>query len=281
MSRVAKLTEELQKAGLGPQTNDILELARVSARLEPQRTSQAELAGGASRFGGIADLPAGFAWPVYNEHPLSFLAQIDLASLPKSVRELPTEGSLVFFYETESMPAGLDPKHVGSAHVAYFPPGTVLHPTPAPEGARSYEPCSLTISRKNDLPHLDDYVSEPLRETLGEKQRAAYRKLVASDDETYHHLLGHPQLVQKDMRVAAELVSQGFNCTTPDAYKEGKAFRGGAIEWTLLLQLDTDDEEEGPGWSWGDGVGRIYFWITRADLEAKRFDRIWLGLQSY
>jgi uncharacterized protein YwqG len=278
---VAKLTDDLQKAGLGPQTNEILELARISARLEPQRCAQSDLARGASRFGGTAELPAGYAWPVYNEHPLSFLAQIDLSTLPKTVRELPTEGSLAFFYETETMPRGLDPKHVGSAHVAYFPPGTVLHPTPAPEGAQSYEPCSLTISRRVDLPHLDDFVSEPLREKLAEKQRVAYGKVVASEDETYHHLLGHPQLIQKDMRVACELVTHGFNCTTPEGYKEGRSSRGGAAEWTLLLQLDTDDEEEGPGWTWGDGVGRIYFWITRADLEAKRFDRIWLGLQCY
>jgi uncharacterized protein YwqG len=277
---VARLTDELKQAGLGAHINEILELARVSARIERTRCEQSELARGASRLGGTADLPAGFAWPVFEERPLAFIAQFDLAALPRTVRELPSAGTLAFFYDDETMRWGFDPKDVGSAHVAYFPAGTVLIPTPTPEPARTFHPCAVTLARTVDLPSLNDLVCQPLREKLKQSERAAYEKLVASNDETYHHLLGHPQLVQNDMRVQCELVSHGFNTGSPEGYQAGKAFAEGGINWTLLLQIDTDDEDDGPGWMWGD-VGRIYFWLTRQDLEAQRFDRSWLCLQCY
>ena len=41
--------------------------------------------------------------------------------------------------------------------------------------------------------------------------------------------------------------------------------------YRLLLQLDSDLEEGGPGWQWGD-MGLIYFFIKPADLKAKNFD---------
>ena len=82
------------------------------------------------------------------------------------------------------------------------------------------------------------------------------------------------------MRVECELVSHGFNCGSPEGFQAGKAFVEGGINWTLLLQIDSDDEDDGPGWMWGD-VGRIYFWLTRPDLDAERFDRSWLCLQAY
>ncbi len=278
---MARLTDDLKQAGLGPHTNEILELARVSAKIERTRCEQADLARGASRVGGSADLPAGFAWPVFEERPLAFIAQFDLAALPKTIKELPPTGTLAFFYDEETMRWGFDPKDVGCAHVAYFPGGTVLVPTPTPEPARTFLPCSVTIARTVDLPQLGDLVAQPLREKLKQSERAAYEKLVASNDETYHHLLGQPQLIQNDMRVQCELVSHGFNTSTPAGFQEGKAFIGDGMNWTLLLQIDTDDdEEEGPGWAWGD-VGRIYFWVTREDLAAQRFDRSWLCLQCY
>lgn len=278
---MARLTDDLKKAGLGAHVTEILELARVSAKIERTRCAQSDLARGASRFGGTADLPAGFAWPVFEEHPLSFLAQIDLAMLPKSVKELPQSGTLAFFYDVESMKTGASPKDVGSAAVAYFPAGTVLVPTPTPESAQTFQPCSLAIARTVDLPNLKDFVCQPLREKMKPSERAAYEKFVASDDETYHHLLGHPQLVQNDMRVQCELVSQGFNCQTPEGFQQGKAFLEGGINWLLLLQIDSDDDEdEGTGWLW-DANGRLYFWLTRQDLEAQRFDRSWLCLQAY
>ena len=47
---------------------------------------------------------------------------------------------------------------------------------------------------------------------------------------------------------------------------------------TLLLQIDTDEEDDGPCWMWGD-CGRLFFWIRPKDLAARRFDRIMFVLE--
>jgi uncharacterized protein YwqG len=49
----------------------------------------------------------------------------------------------------------------------------------------------------------------------------------------------------------------------------------GAIDWVLLLQIDSDDAT---GMYWGD-LGRIYVWIRKDDLRHGRFDAAWLVLQ--
>lgn len=43
--------------------------------------------------------------------------------------------------------------------------------------------------------------------------------------------------------------------------------------YQLLLQLDSDLEDNGPGWMWGD-VGILYFFIKPEELSAQCFDNI-------
>jgi hypothetical protein len=62
---------------------------------EMPRRRLAELPLGGSRFGGLPDLPASMTWPSWDGKMLPFLAQIDLAVLPRS--PLPSEGWLYVF----------------------------------------------------------------------------------------------------------------------------------------------------------------------------------------
>ena len=48
-------------------------------------------------------------------------------------------------------------------------------------------------------------------------------------------------------------------------------------KWRLLLQLDT--VECGDFCLMFGDCGHIYFYITKEDLKAKRFDKVWLILQ--
>jgi len=41
-----------------------------------------DLAAGASKLGGLPDLPDGFDWPQVSDQHLAFFAQINLAALP-------------------------------------------------------------------------------------------------------------------------------------------------------------------------------------------------------
>lgn len=102
-------------------------------------------------------------------------------------------------------------------------------------------------------------------ERFGEKKRAN------------HHLLGHSDNVQGDMQLEAQLVTNGLYCGNSTGYKDPrrKTLEATADDWTLLLQLDSDDKGE---FMWGD-AGMLYFWIRKQDLAENRFDRIWMTLQ--
>lgn len=63
------------------------------ARQNQKRLDSLRLGG--SRFGGAPDLPPELVWPTFRGKKLPFLAQIDLAELPKSI--LPSDGWLYVF----------------------------------------------------------------------------------------------------------------------------------------------------------------------------------------
>lgn len=80
----------------------------------------------------------------------------------------------------------------------------------------------------------------------------AYR---VGEETDRHQLLGHPLWIQ----------------TMPESIDK---------ERILLLQIDSDDHENGPGWMWGD-AGRIYFTIKPDDLAACYFDDAVMILECY
>jgi uncharacterized protein YwqG len=75
------------------------------------------------------------------------------------------------------------------------------------------------------------------------------------------------------MRLQCQLVSHGVTDETdPRATELSK----GAMDWGLLLQIDSDEHA---GMRWANN-GMLYYWIQQADLAARRFDTTWLVLQS-
>jgi len=94
---------------------------------------------------------------------------------------------------------------------------------------------------------------------------------------TCHRIGGYPEPIQGDPKLEAHLVSHGLYCGDASGYDEGKkqGLLPGAVDWELLLQVDSD---EGAGMMWGD-VGRLYFLIHKRDLQQRLFDRTWLVFQ--
>jgi uncharacterized protein YwqG len=263
-------------------------LATPALRIVATRTQTDTLPIGASRFGGTPDVPATFAWPSRDGRPLTFLAQLELAEV--KMPELPEHGWLLFFYDVQDMPWGFDPRDAGGAAVVFLDSDRsalrrIDHPA-VDETAGPFAACRLDLTRVIDLPHEFDSVVEAAGIRVQESDSDGYQHSMSllsgvEDGATYHHLLGHPQLVQDDIRRECQLVTNGIYCGDPSGYQSDRAkalLVDAASEWKLLLQLDTD--EEGPGWCWGD-VGRIYFSIRRSDLEARAFDKAWLVLQCY
>jgi len=78
----------------------LVELLRPAIALTATRADDAQIPVGASKFGGAPDVPADFEWPMWNDKPLGFLAQINLEEVaPFDVEGLlPKSGLLSFFF---------------------------------------------------------------------------------------------------------------------------------------------------------------------------------------
>jgi hypothetical protein len=249
----------LAAEGLGAHVGALAPHVRPAVRVTAQKADA--LPAGTSHFGGRPDLPDDLVWPRVDGRPLAFLAQIDLADVARVQPGGPLiSGHLWFFYDAKEQPWGFDASHAGGSRVSFRAQGTELRPSPAPPDAdKTFPLCALTFEAYEDVPGLD---TEPppiqLEEAASETYRAIRGFLSSGIGGTAHKLLGHADPIQGPMEPECSRVA-------------------GTGDWTLLLQLESDDTA---GMSWGD-LGRLYFWIRTTDLAAGRFDRIWTLLQCH
>jgi uncharacterized protein YwqG len=274
--RLRKARDEMrkiaQKAGLGSKADGLAALIEPAVLLVPSQEPASLI--GATKIGGQPDLPAGFAWPLFKEKPLSFVAQIalgDLVGLPGTAT-LPVNGLLSFFFDSTQQAWGFDPAERDGFRVCYFPSATPLRavtlPAGLPDDAR-FRALSLRPKPEVSWPAWESADVDTL---LDEDELGAYLHALPEVDEPprQHQLLGHPAPVQGDMQVEAQLVSHGIYCGDSSGFEDARAteLRKRATEWRLLLQIDSDEEA---GMLWGD-AGRIYFCLRREDLAARNFD---------
>ena len=262
--------------------------------LEAHSVDDAELALGGSRLGGSPDLPPGFVWPTNQGRPLVFLAQLNLTDFRRfeAAQVLPDEGWLYFFYDAGAQPWGFDPADRAGWSVHFHPDSdagaltrTKLPPTPADAVPPEFEQDQTTFRPSRLVPSSIDTLLDPeeVLKTIGvdaDRVLDALDEESPEEDEGQHQLLGHPLVIQADMRLDCQLVSHGLYCGDETGYNDPRAehLAAGAEDWRLLLQIDTDGE--GPGWMWGD-CGRLYFWIREQNLASRAFDQIWVHLQCY
>lgn len=256
---------------------------------------------GQSKFEGDPDLPKGFVWPYAvnpafdedEEEPLSFIAQLDLKEASKydSTGLLPKTGYLHFFFAPCS-----DREDDGTTEtrncmrncikVFYFDcTADELVPTPMPEDSAIFNkitPCmpsggkairfssGLTypsvyalVDREyeedeEDLDYVDlspeeeweldknfDQISSSLIE-----QHKGYREL-------YHHMFGYDEYLQWNPKPGCEDVYRGlYGNDVPDS------------EWLVLLQ-----------YAYVENAVHFIFYIRKDDLEAHRFDRVWVATE--
>lgn len=235
-----------------------------------------------SHLGGIADLPAGLAWPEYEGSSLSLLAHLSLSHLHAAhqIEWLPTTGSLLFFYDVDRQPWGYDPHDRGSARVLHIPDSA------APPSHAENQPKKGTPT----LPRQDVAFREI---QVFPADRPCVRALDLSDEESdafcnaadaafgnkpHHQVAGYPGPIQTDnMEMECHLVMNGLYLggLRGDDSARTEELCGRADRWVLLLQLDTDDDL---GFIWGD-CGRLYFWVEKEAARAGDFSNVWLILQ--
>lgn len=225
-------------------------------------------ADGRTRFGGVPDVPAGFVWPVYEyegeETPLAFLAQIDCADLAAYDAEnlLPKTGLLSFFYDYENQPWGFEEGDADGARVYWFEDASALEKAGVPEGVTPFPVLGIALKAEKSLPEWDDFAGlQPDAEDCDQFEEDRVLLGVETPEEC-SKLLGWPDAIHNGI------------------FEECAASDDSSIDdWVLLFQLDTvtDGEFE---LMFGD-CGRIYLCMKKADLAARRFDRIHLTLQCY
>ncbi len=273
----------LTSAGLSRLSKDLDEVSMASIRLYTTAVDEFLLAVGASKIGGVPDLPPGVSWPQWKGLPQSFIAQIRMDDVrPYDTNGvLPKSGMLWFFYDAQQQTFGADPADKGGWQVI-FKDGDLkgLQRTQAPAqlpAASQFKACTITFASemtlsqqpKLEIPNLDwtDAEQKQYENLLSTFPDAADRAMA------HHRLLGHPDTIQDDMRLECQLASHGVtDVNNPQAAELSKD----AMDWQLLLQVDSDEQV---GMEWGN-TGMLYYWIKKADLQACRFDRTWLVLQS-
>lgn len=254
----------LRSPALRGQATALRALARPCLRLTVHPAARIPV--GASRFGGLPDLPKGVTWPGARGIQLDFVVQLNCADLSRALpsAELPASGWLWFFYDVEHSPTGLMSEEKDLWAVRYWDgPLEALSPAPAPAWwveSTAFPSCQLTVQPGEWLPDAKDPVVRALQLKPAEAQAygGALKKLRGPENTPLHKAFGWPDTIQNAMEA---------DCRQ----------RVGRGDWRLLLQLDSDGAAH---LMWGDS-GRLYLWIRREDLQAKRFDRCWVLVQCY
>jgi uncharacterized protein YwqG len=289
----------IHNSGL-PWADAVVNWLSPSMRLISHRVRMDDLEVGASRIGGLPDLPAGSSWPERAGVPLSLIAQIRLSeAAPHDVEHaLPDEGILSFFYDSDAIGFHFDPTDRERWHVRLDKQSQLTRITPPAHlpSQSLFAPCAITWSIEWTLPPFESHFLED-KELTGESMFDPATRIPSAEDEGYgysdlmervaavygrssivNRLLGHPDPIQGDMQLECQLMSEGlYHSRSGHGLDEATATtqESAARRWRLLLQVDCGPAAD---MTWGD-VGRLYYWIREEDLRERHFDATWLVMQ--
>lgn len=147
---------------------------------------------GATRFGGLPDLPEKAKWPTVEKNPLFFVGQFDLASLSsfEAAKALPSKGLLSFFLL--DVPRG-EQLHCGEGVVLFTPPTEKLVRRELPPGWDDDEREPYALCRAHLTPGwmLPNAMEPLVASTLSAEERARYSAPSMESGHYPTHLLGH------------------------------------------------------------------------------------------
>lgn len=257
---------------LGSILRPVIHLERVDGAPAP----------GASKLGGLPDLPPETLWPEHDHGPYEFVAQIDFGALEVKGSGLPADGLLSLFAATDPPEAYFwqDPGYV---RILYTPAGAELTARARPprseaqqkakdeedawmrarlaERGREYEPRPVRVDKESavalrpslDLPRspdqrrdwpFEDY--DAVDEFLDSASALLFELSGIERDRADDHLLGYPAVS-----------SLGYD-PTPEG------------DWLHLLGLFSHDDL---GWCWHDG-DYLHVAIARERLAGADFSEL-------
>lgn len=294
-----ELKNKLDANGLGKYFDKLQPLLRNTIRLYQEEAEEKNIVIGQTKIGGKPDLPEEISWVtetnivekeekkflIFNSKqqetvtkPLSFIAQINLSETSPFDKEnlLPKTGLLYFFYSAKQEVWGFDYIDKNKFKVIYWNGDfSELKRIDFPEELPEYsifKPCCVNIKSEVSLPSDGHEVYDDFED--GEDNK--FWEEVYNDD-IVNKILGYSDNIQNDMELECELVTNGLYCGDQTGFNDRRAkeLEPNAKNWRLLLQIDSNEENE---MMWGD-CGRLYFWIKKEDLLNKQFDKSWFSLQ--
>lgn len=289
---------ELVKGLYYPACKLISKKPKKSGWYMPERKGAPTL--GESRFGGWPDLPSKGQWPIWNDRPMGFLGQINLAELSAvqcDIR-LPKDGLLLFFlgcsedtYDSEHFDQecymvdillGTKPGDKGGWKIIYVKPGIPLERTVykgkvLPE---VFAPSMLRVMKGGlTLPNEETAAYDCIDFNAVERENFNEVLDLISEELPENQVSGYPNLIQSmPPEVSCHLASLGqdpFSTPKTDT-SEYKKLMKHASEYGLLFQFTSDNN---PGFLWGDG-GHLYFYGKRKEMELGNFDHCWVFYEN-
>ncbi|WP_379163638.1 DUF1963 domain-containing protein [Paenibacillus sp. sgz5001063] len=247
----------LEEAGLGNYWGTLEKHIRPGFYMAPTMVDEDAIQLGTSKIGGHPDVPSTFQWPSWKHHPMSFVAQINLAEFPMNEidSEYPASGILYFFYVYDPDLWYDDPRYDNDKmknNLVYYTTDTseLIRMEP-PKGLLDPEIFkSALLKKKLELTIPDsDYVAEnKLIRNKGDLDK--YSLGFWTDFmETYHREIG--------FRFLGHM--------TPLQYG------GHPSDQLLLFQADSSDEI---GMNW-DLSGLLYFFIREDDFKKAFFENVY------
>ncbi|MFX1237082.1 MAG: YwqG family protein, partial [Promethearchaeota archaeon] len=283
---------------------------KIKIRIKP--TSEDEIKIGESKIGGRPDLPKGVKWPKFDGFPLLFLMQINLSELKElqSNQFTKDKGILFFFYDDYSTGWSLEEKKC--VKVIYSGDLEKLVRTDFPKkkikasnyfnNKLSFDSHKIIFSEAISLPpangwwyggyYDNNYIyQEP--DLLKDKNFNNFLDNKTDAHDFQISLFGYPSyfgcdahqlgcLLFSNKRDPFEFEHKADRGMTDEEIKELEALEKKAGEWTLLLQVCSDDDLNGydVGWQWGD-AGILYFWIREEDLKQNNFNNLRVFLEQH
>ena len=239
------------------------------------------------QLGGLPHLN-GQQWPKWVDHgPLSHVLTLECGPLAKMLPSagLPTSGRLLFFYydgpidDLDISDAESEPDTRPEARVLYVDTAVEGEPTPAPKGAKLFNPVPLTAVTTTTWPTWEHpRLAEVWRALDEEAADDLYDKLdQLVSRSVLHQVGGHPYPIQNAVEWGAVEAELQFAKKATEIDWDDPALEQKTEGWFLLAQIDSDPAAS---MMWDD-AGMLYFLIRPADLEATQFDWVSFVWQSH
>jgi len=268
------LVSGISKLKLDKIQDKIFELARPMIGLNTKTVKDATIPIGATKLGGLPDLPKDAKWPLFTGKPMAFLGQFALADLhgKTAAAELSTDGILyVFAYQSDGdgpgcFAEGGDTVIIKSASTQ----GLERRKAPADidESNDTSPSCLLEMHESYDIP---DWYGDP-----DEIPEEFYNQMEDLRD-AYNAAIGDSDRDETDGQLSDKLweLRSGLNKKF-DHHLFGYSFHSRTTEpspgadWVHILCLGSDSKL---GWNWCDGENLAIF-VKEDSLKDDSFKEV-------